>query len=491
MRKFIPIVVIWAAVLLAYFPTFSVYFSGDDFFMFKVSLTNGSLGEFIKLLGIYPFAERGLAFYRPLFREILHNIYFNFFGLNHIPFRILLMGVHFINISLVYFLIQNIFKKSFLSFFVALFFGISSANVATLYYIPGGIESSGATAFALLTLIFYIKFLETGKQKIRLLSLIFFGLALASHEIVMATPLVLAAYVIIFSSKKTKLKNLLQLWPLFLMVAALLYIDIFQIGLSSAEEQYRAVFDPKKILHSFSWYALWALGLPEMLIDFVLPGFKLNPALMRYWGNYYIVIFISAVLSFLILSTKTFILFFRKRGVLKKELVFTAIWFIVAISPVILLPAHKSGHYLIFALTGFWSFIALIAFNFPKKATIFLIILLITLQITSIKLGEKTHWAATRGKTAQKLISELKSAYPSLPKGSAIYFTNDPTYPYLTKEWGGTSKQASLILNNSDALQLLYKDPTLQVFYEDLGGVAKDFPQDKIYSIMARTNWVF
>lgn len=437
--------------------------------MFKISLTNGSVGEFIKLLGIHPFTERGIAFYRPLFREVLHNVYFNLFGLNHIPFRILLMGVHFINISLVYFLIQKVFKKKSLTFFVSLFFGISSANVATLYYIPGGIESSGAMALAMLSFIFYLKFLENGKQKIRLLSFFLFALALASHEIIIAAPLIMAAY---------KPKNLLKLWPFFALAAALLYIDIFKIGLSPAEEQYRAIFDPKKILHSFAWYAAWAFGLPEMLIDFVLPGLKINPNLMKYWGNYYTVVFFSAALSFLILCARLF--FF------KKESLFAAVWFIAAISPVILFPAHKSGHYLIFALPGFWLFIAPAVFNFPKKVTFLLLILLFTLQVTSVKLGEKTHWAATRGKTALKLINEIKSKYPTLPKGAAIYFTNDPSYPYLTKEWGGTSKQASLILNGSDALQLLYKDPGLKVFYEDLGGLPKDFPPDKIYSLVAK-----
>src|SRR3990167_4364301 len=383
--------IIWIAVLLAYFPTFSAYFSGDDFFMFKISLTNGSFGEFIKLLGIYPFEERGIAFYRPLFREILHNIYFNFFGLNHIPFRILLMGVHFINISLVYFLIQNILKKRFLSFFVALFFGISSANVATLYYIPGGIESSGAVMFALLTIIFY-------KLKKYLLSLVIFLLALSSHEIILATPLILLA----LSSKKA----LIKLIPFFLLSAILLYIDTAKIGFSPGEVQYKFIFNPKIIGQSFIWYLSWGFGIPEMLQDFVLPAL---------WG-------------------------------------------------------------IIFYITN----------TLPKTLLFIFIISSLFLNIASIKLGEQTHWAATRGKTAQKLIKELRSTYLSLPKGAAIYFANDPAYPYLTKEWGGTSKQASFILNGADALQLLYKDPFLQVFYEDLGGIPKGFPPDKIYSLVAR-----
>lgn len=473
MRKIIPLLVIFAITLILYFPTLQVYFSQDDFFMFKVSLTDGSFEEFIKLFGIYPFEERGIAFYRPIFREALHNIYYNIFGLNHLPFRALLLGVHLINIYLVFILIRKIFQRYFLALLVTFFFGISAAHTATLNYLAGGIESSGALLFTLLTFIFYLKFLHDQKIKFYLFSLLFFTLSLASHEIIITAPLVMAAY---------RPKKIFLLWPFFTLAAAFLYIDIFKIGLSPTEEQYQAVIDPKKILHSLSWYSAWAFGLPEMLIDFVLPGFKLNPSLMRYWGNYYIVIFISAAFSFLILSTMLFFSFLRKGVVLKKEFIFTAIWFIAAISPVILLPAHKSIHYLIFALVGFWSLIMLMAINLSKKWLAVFLILLFILQITSIKLGEKTHWAATRGKLAEKLIKDFKSKYPVLPKGAIIYFENDPSYPYLTKEWGGTSKQASLILNNSDALQLLYKDPSLQVFYEDLGGIPKGFPPDQIYS---------
>lgn len=471
MRKFIPVFIIFAIVLLLYFPTFFAYFSGDDFFMFKISLTNGSLGEFIKLLGIHPFAERGIAFYRPLFREVLHNVYFNLFGLNHIPFRILLMGVHFINISLVYFLIQRIFKKRFFSFFVALFFGISSANVATLYYIPGGIESSGAVMFALLTAIFYKKYLEMHRLKFYLVSLGTFLLALSSHEIILATPLILFA----LSPKKA----LIKLTPFFLLAAILLYIDIARIGFSPGEVQYKFIFNPKTFGQSFVWYLSWGFGIPEMLQDFVLPGLNLNPNLMRYWGDFYKIIFPAFFVSISLLITSVLYLLFKKSyAFFDKRFLVLLLWLMAGLLPVIFLPSHKSSHYLIFVLPALWGIIFYITNSLPKTLLFIFIISSFFLNTTSIKLGEQTHWAATRGKLAEKLIKDFKSKYPVLPKGAAIYFTNDPSYPYLTKEWGGTSKQASLILNGSDALQLLYKDPGLKVFYEDLGGLPKDFPPE-------------
>lgn len=86
---------------------------------------------------------------------------------------------------------------------------------------------------------------------------------------------------------------------------------------------------------------------------------------------------------------------------------------------------------------------------------------------------------------AEKIIKQIKILYPNLPRGVIVYFKNDPNYPYLTKEWGNTSKQASVILNGSDALQLLYKDPTLRVFYEDLGGIPEHLYQEKVYEMVA------
>lgn len=462
--------------------------------MFKVSQTDGSFNGFIKLLGIHPFTERGVAFYRPIFREALHNIYFSIFGLNHIPFRILLFSIHFLNIFLVYTLIQSIFKKKFISLFAAFFFGISAANVSTLYYLSGGIEASGATMFALLALVFYNKFIITKREGLRLFSLLCFILALSSHEIILSTPIILSGLVFVYYPNNKWVNNILKLWPFFLTWLVIIYIDFFKIGFSESEKQYQLIFNLKTLIQSFTWYWLWSFGLPETLIDFVLPGLKLNPNLIRYWGDYYKIIFPAFAISFSFLLIFILYLFSKSKGaLLDKRFIFLLFWFTLGILPVILLPSHKSSHYLIFALPAFWGAVMYICFNFFKvfwkinqKMGIALLAVFLSstflLSAASAKLGEVNYWAAIRGKLAERLIIQVKSAYPSLPKGSIIYFKNDPDYPFLTKEWGGSSKQASLILNGSDALQLLYKDPTLKVYYEDL----KLPSENKIYPLVAK-----
>lgn len=453
--------------------------------MLKASLSDGTLKGFLNLLIPQPFEESGIAFYRPLFREALHNIYYSIFGLNHYPFRVLMFLIHLTNITLVYILIRKIFSQNALAILTAFFFGITAANVSTLNYLAGGIEAGGATAFALTALIIYKRYLENGKKIFYVLSFFTFILAIFSHEIVASLAVILLIMLFLSPVKKISLK-IPGLIPFFLMTAVLLFIDLVIIGLSPGEKQYQAVFNPKTIINSFAWYWGWALGLPETLIDFVGPGLKLNPTLMRYWGNFYQFIFPAFAVSMVGLSASFIYLAVKSKEVFKdKKFLFFLLWFPIGITPVIFLPAHKSTHYLIFVLPAFWLVISYIILK-SKYTLIPLITLisLIILSVSSIKLGDTTYWAASRGKMAQQLLSEVKNTYPALPKGAVVYFTNDKTYPFLTKEWGGTSKQASLILNGSDALQLLYNDPTLTVFYED-----SDKPQNlakKIYTLEAK-----
>ena len=86
-----------------------------------------------------------------------------------------------------------------------------------------------------------------------------------------------------------------------------------------------------------------------------------------------------------------------------------------------------------------------------------------TLQINKI-----TYWAAKRAKSAAFILKDMKNKYPDLEKGSNIYVTDDPNYPFISKEWGTSSKQAFTILSGSDAFKLLYKDSTIKTYYESL-----------------------
>lgn len=470
MRRDFPLIaLILLVVFLAYYQTLGVYFSQDDFFHFKVSLTDGSFLSFLKLFGFYPFSVKGIAFYRPIFREFLYHTFYNLFGLNPLPFRLLALSLHLTNTVLVYIFILRTTKTRFMACFSSLFFGLSSANVALLYYLAGGIQAIGATFFMLLALLFF--------EKYYLLSLTAFILGLGSHEIAAVTPLLI--FGLIFTSEKEfrSFKPFKRLLPFILMTVIYIMAEVTIIGLSPGEKQYQTVFSLKSTMNTLMWYTAWAIGLPEMLIDFVGSGFDLKPQLLRFWGDYFNIIFSTFVIEIAFISV--FFLNALKNSIMKnKRVIYFALWFPVCITPVIFLPSHKSSYYLAPALVGIWAFIGLLLHNFYQKVKryklftysiiIFFVIDLVVLSLTSIRLGDKTYWAATRGRLAQKILTDIKMKHPIIPPGAFIYFENDPNYPFVANDWGGTSKQVAYILNYNLALQLLYKDFTIQACFQDL-----------------------
>lgn len=496
LKKYLIFSIIPLIALLLYYPVIFTYFSQDDFFHFKVSTTNGSISQFANLFGYHPFSERGIAFYRPVFREAFFNIFYSIFGLNPYPFRILQFVILFLNSFLVFYLINKIFREKYLAFFVAFFYSISSAQVAPLYYLAGGIQVLGATCFALLSLIYWEKYLSNQALKYMIFSLLAFIFALGSHEISVVTPFLLIGLSIAIQGFKKTFSHIRYFILLGLIITIHIYLEINFIGYSASEEQYHPVLYIKSILNSYMWYTGWALGLPEMLIDFVLPGFKLNPSLMRYWGNFYTIIFSAFFTSIsLIVFSVSFLAIYNKGVLFSARTLFFLFWFFISLLPVIFLPLHKSTQYLELGLTAFWTLIGILIIHtyillkkriyFAKTyATIFCLCLFL-LSASSIVLQRTTFWAAQRGKFAKQLIQQVTNTYPTLPKGATIYFENDPNYPFIANEWGSSTKQAALILNNEDALELVYHDPTLKVFYEDISKpVSKN--DVKIYRVVAK-----
>ena len=165
---------------------------------------------------------------------------------------------------------------------------------------------------------------------------------------------------------------------------------------------------------------------------------------------------------------------------------FFVFWFPAGLLPVLFLPWHKSTYYLAPALPAFWGAVGYLVYKVNPKLLGILAIVLLTLNVASVRLGDSTYWAAQRGRIAKRLIDRIKIEYPDLPQGAVVFLKNDPSYPLVAEDWGGTSKQASFILSGSDALQLLYEDPSLKVYYEDLGGVPGDIPEDIVFPITAR-----
>lgn len=460
--------------------SFSVYFSQDDFFGFKASLTDGTLSSLLKFFDFPAFSERGYAFYRPIPREVLHNLYLTVFGLNHFPMKILAFLLHLANGALTFLFLKRFFKNTKLSFFASLFFVASASNLTNLNYMAGGIEIMTATLFVLASSLCFLVFCEKKKWQFYVASLTFFVLAFTSQEL-SSILIFLIPGIFLFRRKSLSVTWLL---PLFAVFGVYLYLDLIKIGLGEGDIQYTPVFSLKKIANSYAWYGAWIFGIPEMLVDFVGPGLRINPSLIKYWGGYFFFIF-PAFLLMVFAGLSSFLITLKKKswGKNYSKIVFLVISVVAILFPVSILPLHKQTYYVYLALPFFWAIVWYLVLSSEKKIlVVFLALGFLVLTISSVSLGQKTYWAIQRGRIAERLLSDFKSAYPTLSKGAVVYVKNDPSYPFVAEDWGGTSTQASFVLNGSDAIQLVYNDLTVGVLYEDRDAI----PSDTYYSFVAR-----
>lgn len=494
MRKIrLDILLVCLLSFILFYPVLNTYFSQDDFFHFKVSQTDGTLKGFVYLLGFHPFEERQIAFYRPISREILFNFFYNFFGLNSLPFRILQFILHFINIYLSFLLLKKVFSDYFLSQLGTIIFGISAVSTVPLYYLAGGIQSLMVTTFILLSQLVFLEFLQKDQIRYLLITFILFLFALASFELSFVIP-PLIFILTLFNTKNIR-KSLIYSLPFICVFIIYLLLNYYLIGFSKSEKEYHPIYSIKVVLNNYMWYFLWGLSLPQTLVDFVNPGFKLNPVLMKYWGNYYKLIFPSFfIITFIILFSlvKNLNKFFSSSKIL-----LLLIWVLLSLLPVIFLRDHRSTHYLYPAMPAFSGLIAYLisqtTYYLETKsflyAKLFFTIFLLTfsvLTITSINLLDETFWASQRGKAANKLISDIKTQYPNLSDRTILYIRDDKSYPFISEDWGGTAKQSALILNNSDAIRLLYKNNQIDVYYEKFNELPNDIDHSKVHEFTAK-----
>lgn len=463
------------------------YFSQDDFFHLRVVMTK----NLYDIPSFFLSMQSEYAFYRPLSRETFNLIMYRVFGLNPFPFHLVNFGLILTNIYLVFLLVKKIIQRGIVSYLAAFIYTVSALHSIELYYLAS-VQTLLATSFLLLSVFFYVSFHLSNRIWLYFLTLLTFILALVSHEMAIVLPgIILFVRVLLQKSYKNFFKKglILQLVPLLLVSVIYLAGTSLFSGLPG-QKVYQPVFAPKSIINSLSWYTIWSFGLSEIFIDFIGPRFSINPNLMKFYGQYTLVSLSGLIILVLTLCFLTFNL---KNKVLELRIpVFFALSFITALSPFLLFPQHKSTYYLSFSTAWFSAFLACILASgwklgkIPKVAVALFVIVFTVLSFQTIKLNRLTYWAAKRAPAAKYLLTDIKSTYPNPGQGIIFYIKDDPGYPVIAKEWGSSSKQAFYILSGPDALKLLYQDPTMNVYYEGMGGLPSGVDLTRIIQYTAK-----
>lgn len=444
------------------------FFSQDDFFHLRIIMNKA----FTDIPSFFVSWLDGQTFYRPLSREIFNLVMYKSFGLNPLPFHLVNTALIIFNSWLVFNLSSRLTNKNWqIGGLSATLYLLLALHNIELYYLAS-VQTLIATTFSTLAVIFYWDYKKHSQRRHFLLSLGCFLLALFSHESSLILPVILLGFELYNRDlhwKKTWPKLGLTLLPFVILGGLRFGLLLYMKGLPN-QEVYTPIYSLRAVLNTLMWYVLWSFGLPEILVDFVGSGFKLNPHFYEWYG-YYVRGAVPALL--IVGGILVWVVVKSWKRLYKSGTIFIAGFaYLIAISPFLLFPQHKFIYYLSFASIWFAVGLGLILGSVltNRVGKVLVVVFLVSFLAISVQTGllnARTYWAAKRAKAAQFLLSDIKHKIPNLKTNQGVLIENDPNYPFIAKEWGSSSQQAFYILSGSDALRLLYKAPQLQVFYQD------------------------
>ena len=463
--------------LIIFFPSLFTFYTHDDFFLLKISKAN-SLAEFFNFFNFTQGPE-GLGVYRPLTTQVFYFLSNSVFNLNPMALHIISFVTFFLVTYLVYKLVKMLIKNDSAALFAAFLYATSATHYGHLYYLAT-YQELGMAVFCLLSVVFFIKFARDGDIGNYYYSLIAYVLALLSKETAIVTSGIL---VLVYGFLRLREKKVISIKKCILallgFVGILLiysYFHFFLYGLAQGES-YIWDFSPR-VINTLAWYGFWSLNLPEMLVDFVGPGLRFNPNLFKFWSKEIKPIF----LLFGVIITSISYLVLKIRNISKKIdfqiIIFSLLWFVLTLIPVLFLPLHKFTYYLTLPLIGV---VLVIAHLIEKanKTNVFKLVFAsvwILLSLLTLKLTKETHWISQGAEVA---------------KNAHTYFNEQEVGEnILFVEFYDTAEDEELPWSPSELVKVvLSQDNFFQVFFKnkfELLQEGVDRPEKDIVRVKAR-----
>ena len=432
---------------LIYLPSLFNFFSSDDWFLMRIS----QIGSFQQFLNFFSFNQtaESAAFYRPIPQQLFLFIFQKLFGLNPLPYHLFVLFCFGLVLYLLNLLAKKLDFTKTQTAITLMVYGVASANFPQVYFLSA-FQDILLPLFVLLSLILFL-------NKKFSLSLVFFVLSLMSKETAVIMPLLLV--LICWFKKKQFFKLVI---PYALIALVYLFLRLIVFG-NTQGDSYIWDFSPYKAGNTFMWYSLWTIGTPEILVDYVGSGFKILPKLFTDMPTWSRVILIELVSSILALSV--FFVSVRRQLFSKSRfLIFSILFFMISLIPVIFIPWHKFTHALSLPLLGFALLIGYFGKDLKWALKTFLVVFIITNLSTQVLLFSK-HYSVTRGTIAKRVYEYMNNNYPVYPSGKYFYFVNNSDNQ---KTVWGESKQVGISLSMSDFFKVYYHDNSIKVYYEDL-----------------------
>lgn len=432
--------------IFLYQSSLDYFFFQDDFFEINISQAK-KLGEYLEF---FKFRD-DIIDYRPISQ--LNYFFFSssIFDLNPIYFRIIIFIVFLTNSLLISKVISKITKNQNIGLLSASLWITSAIHFMALTWISAAYNLFG-TFFWLVTSIFFLNFINTNKFIFYILSLFFYLLTVGSFEFSITWPIIFGFYYF-YVLKKPFFITIKLFLPFILISFAYLLLRVLLIKIPQIPE-YQTSFNLESIKALF-WYFLWTLSIPEEFKKQIVNNLLIfNP---KFASEYWLLItktFLGAFLIFLLGIILPAIHIAKSN--LKPNfrlLIFPLVWFLVAISPVLLLPNHAFSMYLTLASIGLYFLIAYLINSLGSNILTFLIIIIwLYTSGTTLSFYKINSWMIESQEFTRKFAETIKKQHPYLPPSSIVYFPHQ-------------DHRHEQALMGHHAIRTIYNDQTLSIYY--------------------------
>lgn len=394
---------------------------------------------------------------------ILSYFEYKFFGLNFPSYAYFSIGIHLLNVFLVFYLAYLFFKKKLPAFIAGLIFLVDSIPSQAITWTATTSSTAGSALFTLLSLVFLTKFLLDKNKKIFIaLSFIFLFLSLGFKESSIFMLLFVPVYWFIFECKKSYKKALYTLFPVLLIGGIYIFSRLFLIFLNSSISSafdglsnptlavyfYRVIVFPMKSISQSIIPGNFINFLSDKLVSVGYPHFVQegipNPMVSQSIGGDIISYFFSLIILFVCI-------FFYKKAIINKmfyeaKLIIISLLFIALSSlPLIFIPGGSAyfslfdGRYLyitgVFKSILLTNILFLIYMTFKKKTIPFLIFfLLFFIGFNVLTIQRSLENEIKQGNIRRLMLNQIQKDYPKLPEKVIFYTESDSSYYGLTLE---------------------------------------------------------
>jgi len=435
--RFAAYVLALAVLILVAFsiPHMDAFFSQDDFAGLFVDADNTS--EFAEFFKPEPEGER--PWYRPVSFQLRYWLMRESFGFNPVPFHLLSILLHIVNVLLCYRFLRMLTGRIDLSVLAAVLYGLSGAHHMALFWFSAGNEILTAFFFLWGLNAFIGWRLRPSFARAVGVGLLFILMLLCKETAVTFPFIILLINYFFNGGSNTRTGDTLPgrylITVLFILLAMYLaFWFLFQYQPGGGEgEGYGLTLNPVKLATNFVVFVVQAFigrGIIYAVTQSAVGGYPSDIA--RGMLHSTIGLIAVAAIGFLIIG---FIVWLRRAWQKfpdwsRRIILWGLAWFVICLLPVLPLAGHNYAYYMNIALIGFSAMLASMALGFMfalsskspwRKIGWVLLALFVVNFAANTVISARVRTVPRLSVIAKQGYDEMREAHPSFEEGTLLF----------------------------------------------------------------------